>query len=170
MENLSFACGGVAAALLISGGLKLAQPSLFLQFSWEIGIPKAVRRVTPAVPLLELIVGVGLISPIYRTASLVAALLTTLFVVAAANGFKVPAHTCGCFGSLDATTPPWLTLTRAVLLMTAAWFCFIQAVQYDQRAAASDMALGLLAGTGLAASLVLVGQIGALRRDLRAVG
>lgn len=153
--------------LLISGVLKIAQPAQFLEFVGALGAPRILRSAARAIPWLELFVGLSLLSPMHRPSSLAAALLSTLFVGAAVRGMKLSTHTCGCFGSLDAATPPWLTLTRAVLVMAVAWLSFADSVQREASVDPRGTVLGLLAGTAMAASLVLIGQLVALRGDMR---
>lgn len=168
IDSLEFTSGGLAAMLLISGVLKIAQPDQFLEFAAALSEGRAVPVAARVVPWLELLVGLSLLTPMHRASAFAAGVLSTAFVAAAARGMKLPTHACGCFGPLDSATPPWLTLIRAVLVMAVAWVSFGGLVRRDVGLDTRSIILGVLAGTAVAASFVLIGQLVALRRDTRA--
>ena len=75
--------------------------------------------VTAALPALELLLGVWLVSGVFRFGAYLIALVTfSLFSLVALSQVQSGASDCGCFGSA-VTVSPWLTLTLDVTLVFA---------------------------------------------------
>ena len=116
----------LAGVLIWAGGTKVLNPAALAEsiagfniVAWPVAVAGAFY-----LPWLELIVGLGLLVPRWRTGGAwVAALLftgfTLLWVITWARGINV---TCGCFGSGGETSVAW-GLARAAGLAVVGWVC-----------------------------------------------
>jgi hypothetical protein len=172
MNGYVFLVAAVSGSFLLSALLKLAQPAPFRLFlDTVIADATSTRTAARALPALEFVIGIALLSPISRWAAVGAATLSFAFLAVGLRAVRMsPGPGCGCFGALDATTPHWLTLVRAVGLAAAAVGCFALSFSNGARISTGSgfiLVAGLLAGVGLALSTTLLGRLIAFRRTLR---
>lgn len=123
---LTLLCWLLAGVLMWAGAVKALDPAALAEsitgfniVPWSVAVAGAFY-----LPWLELVVGVGLLVPRWRTGSAwVAALLftgfTLLWVVTWARGINVA---CGCFGSGGETSVAW-GLARTTGLAVVGWVC-----------------------------------------------
>jgi hypothetical protein len=171
----AFLAGAVGGSLLLSGVLKLRQPAAFRAFLDSLVTRERWNRVIElVVPVLELATGGLLLTPFARAGALGALVVSLAFAVAALWAVRrSTAPGCGCFGALDATTPHWLTLVRALLLVAAALGCSLLLLRagapgFPARAGRATT-FGVLSGIGLALTLTVAGQVIEFRNSLRAL-
>lgn len=106
----------VGIVLIVAGVAKLTSHGWPAQ-ARAIGAPPWAIRI---VPVLEIVIGAGLVARVPYAGWAAFALLSafTVFLVAAlARGVKAP---CACFGSMHARPVTWWTVVRNVALMALA--------------------------------------------------
>ena len=121
--------GWVLAGVLIwAGGAKALDPAAlaeniagFRLVPWPMAVAGAFY-----LPWLELVVGIGLLVPRWRTGSawLAALLFTAFSLVWAITWVRGLDVTCGCFGSTDVSTASW-SFARAAVLTAFAWMLLL---------------------------------------------
>ena len=164
MEKYALLVGIASGVFLLSGLFKLAQPAVFHRFIHEIvGRPTLRYAVARVLPPLELVTGALLLTPLVPLGALLGIVLSALFVAGAALALRgKAAGGCGCFGTLDESTPHLLTLTRASLVLALAILILLVSLD-GHRGAPTDRMLGLSIGllVGVAAGLAttLIGQM-----------
>ena len=114
----------LAVVLIWAGGTKTLDPAAlaesiagFRLVPWPMAVAGAFY-----LPWLELVVGIGLLVPRWRTdAAWLAALIFTAFsLVWAITWVRGLDVTCGCFGGTDASMTSW-SFARAAVLTAFAW-------------------------------------------------
>ncbi len=147
---------GLAAVLVAAGAAKLADTQSFAATLLGLGVPAqqghVARKLSIAVPIVE--VGLGLVSAsgLWRPAVDVAILLLFMgfSVVVAVALRRAPEVTCRCFGALSDSQFSVKGLMRSLLLTAAAIVVWWGGRGYDaQLVAAPGMVLLLVAGYAL---------------------
>lgn len=157
----SFAVGTLSGVFLLSGGAKLAQPRAFADFLADtVGQAPYVRAVARALPLVELVTGGLLLTPIYGAGMVAAIVLGVAFVTAGVVATKRnPSSGCGCFGSVDRATPHLFTLVRACAVLVLGVVCVAFARGSGPNNYPYYLALGVIAGVACSVASTLVAQL-----------
>jgi hypothetical protein len=167
----------VGCTLLVAGLAKLRDPAGVAPLLRALGVGARTSRVARVVvPVLELCVGVVLLSARFpRAAAAAAALLSASFSgVLALARLRGVVQPCRCFGALDRAGSPVVAQARALLLLGAA----LAAVAASWRAAPLNVAadagqfwpawlLGALLALCALLSLALVAELAAFRAAVR---
>jgi hypothetical protein len=113
----------LAVMFSVSAVTKLADREGFKSALASFAVPEGLQA--PArvlIPLLELVIGIGLLPAVSAWAAAVGALglLVVLTAAVAANLLRGRRPECHCFGQLSSAPVSWRTVLRNVVLMVAA--------------------------------------------------
>lgn len=117
---------GLAALFLWTGAQKLLEPGPFAAAiaNYRVLPDALVGTAAVTLPVLELVVGVGLLWPLYAqgAALLVAGLLFVFAAAMAQSKLRGIDLDCGCFGADQTSQVSWLKVTLNLgLAMLAVW-------------------------------------------------
>lgn len=124
----------LAAALLVAGFLKWQNVTEFESAlkSFHL-LPESMLAFTSAwIPAVELLIGILLVSGLWRSTALLGATLLCLSFTAVLGWalWKGYSGSCGCFGAWDPLAHhPWLSLARAAAMfcLSAGLYCILLA-------------------------------------------
>lgn len=164
----------LAVLFLVAAAGKLRGDDSLADYLAAVGLPLGPRQraaLDRAVPVIEIALGVWLLTGLAPVAAAMAALvLTSGFVIVHAAAIKsdVPVS-CRCFGRADVDMPPALTLVRALGILGLAVVSLILALPPSTAHAgvtASVMVAGALTGLGFHLSFLVWHEVNELvRRD-----
>ena len=163
MGESVFVASTLSGCLALSATAKLVRPEPFEAFLRSL-LPKVSlrRSITVGLATTEILVAALLLSPSRWIGSIGAAALSTGFVAASLKAWRSGAPGCGCFGGFDAESPHWVTLARALTVLTAATYCMIGLAGADRETSGGAVfisILGFTVGSGVALTMTLAGTI-----------
>lgn len=126
--------GALAVVFGVSGVSKLFDRQGATDAAVGLGVPRSLARpLSIALPLVELVLAVLLLSPAYRVAAGAASLLFLVFAGAVSRTVRRGEHPdCHCFGKLHESQVGWDTVARNVGLAALGAFVAISGARWPQ--------------------------------------
>lgn len=158
-----FVASALSGCFALSAMAKLVRPEPFEAFLRSL-LPQVLARRSTTVGLAttEMLVAALLLSPGRWIGALGAVTLSIGFVAVSVKARLSAAPPCGCFGAFDAESPHWVTLARAVTVLTVATYYLVVLHEAHGETPADAVfisMLGFAVGSGVALTVTLVGTI-----------